>query len=232
MFGFKLQSGGCGCGCGSTACIQQKIFSAETLGAANCGDMANAIDYINAYFSSVSPLSLAWAAHPAGWQYRYSVQFDAPGDTTPDPADTETSNAALDTDEEYPNASVVGYNGGEPGFATRVAFLLPDSTVQIVGSWQSGDNAYTEQQSCVMTGISTGCGYVFDIPIPPPSLCVSEETVTPSYSVFPNSNLGGFFPDFVWSAFVTMCEANPTTCGCSTSPGPCMSGDPFFGDEP
>jgi hypothetical protein len=234
MFGFKLQSGGCGCGCGTSGCIQQKQMVLETYGAASCGDMANAIDFINDNFDTLSPLSLAWAAHPAGWQYYWSGEMDSPSDTTPDPTYTSTGQGALTSDEEYPNSSLVAGGGAATGAATRVSFLLPDSTVQIVGTWYSSVTGYGPQQSCVMAGVATGCGYVFNVPIPPPSLCVAGPPVYyyGTYTVFPNSNLGGFFPDYVWSDFAAACAASPSTCFCSTSPGPCMSGDPFFGDDP
>lgn len=233
MFGSQLISGTCGCGCSTGACNQQKYMTAQ-VGGGGCAGLANAVSWINANFSSVSPLTLAWATHAAGWQYAWEGSFDTPSDTTPDPADTFTSAGIVGGSGEYPNSSIYAYASGE-GVATRIAFLLPDSTVQIVGTWCSdADCVIVQQQACTMTGVPTGCGYVFDIPIPASSLCNATYPIPGAeYTVWPNSTYGGLFEDYLWSAFLTACAANPTTCasGCLT-PGACLSGDPFFGDDP
>jgi len=218
--------------------VQQKSASAGVIGVSGCGDIANAVAWINANFSSVSPLSLAWANNPSGWQYNWSGSFDTPSDTTPDPDGISTYSGLIPGGSEYTTASyyAVGDGGGS---AVRVAFLLPDPTAQIVGVWCSdAECAILWQQSCVMTGVAgPSCGvsqtrYVFDIPIPDSSLCNTEYPYSPGYLIYPNSTYGGLFEDNLWSAFVTACEASPATCAASTSPGPCLSGDPFFGDPP
>ena len=212
--------------------IQQKLMSAGVGGVTGCGGVDNAIDWINGNFDSVSPLSLAWASNPNGWQYFWSGYFDASTDTTPDSADSSTYSGLITGGSEYTNFSTYDVADGA-GVATRIAFLLPDSTVQIVGTWCSdAECANTYQQTCVMTGVAIAGGYIFDIPIPDSSLCNTSYPVGPQYSVWPNSTYDGLFTDYVWSSFVTYCTANPTICGTLTTPGACMIGDPFFGDPP
>ena len=238
MFGYQNTSGSCGCGCSSTSgCVQQKIMTALVRESLDCSSLANAISYINGNFNGVSPLSLAWGSHPVGWQYVWQGTFDTPSDTTPDSADTEVFDGLIGSGFEYQNISTASVDGPGTGVATRTAFLLPESTIYLVGSWYSSANSYLWQQSCIMSGVPTGCGYVFDIPIPPLDLCASSESASsgrggPDYNLFTTSTYDGLFEDFLWGAFASMCAANPTTCGASTSPGVCLTPDPFFGDEP
>jgi hypothetical protein len=217
--------------------VQQKILSLELNGPVSCADLANVVSFINSNFSSISPLSHSWAAHPEGWQYSWSGEMHTPSDTTPDPVDTFTFDGQITSGFEYPNSTISQANPGVNAGAIRLAFLLPDSTIYIVGIWHDSSNGFTWQQSCVMTGTASGCGYVFDIPVPPLDLCSSSESASgggggPQYAVYTTSDYGGYFTDFQWSAFAAACAANPTICGASTSPGACLSPDPFYGDEP
>jgi hypothetical protein len=216
-------------------CVEQKICTAlVTASVTSCGDIDNAITWINANFSTVSPLSLAWVSHPVGWQYRYDVSFDNPSSTTPNPSETSSYSGLITGGFEYPNGTdwyASSYYG--TGHATRIAFQLPDSSAQLVGAWCTDDACAVQiQASCVMTGVKTGCGYVFDIPIPVGSYCNPAYPYPPTYTFYPNYAYGSLFVDYVWSDFVTACTADPAECLASTTPGPCMSGDPFFGDDP
>ncbi|HEY3857714.1 MAG TPA: hypothetical protein VGO67_25300 [Verrucomicrobiae bacterium] len=238
MFRNQIVNGACGCGCSdSNGCVQQKIMAAVVRESVDCASLDAAVSYINTNFGSISPLSLAWGSHPVGWQYAWRGMFDTPGDATPDSADTETFDELIGGGFEYQNISTATVDNLGNGVVIRTAFLLPDSTIYLVGSWYSADNSHIWQQSCVMSGVPTGCGYVFDIPIPPIDLCGSSESASsgaggPDYNVFTTSTYDGMFADYLWSAFASMCAANPTTCGASTSPGACLTPDPFFGDEP
>lgn len=216
--------------------IQQKFATASLDTASGCGDLSNAVAWINANFDSYYPLNLAWQNNPSGWQYYLAVEFSAPSVTSPDEEISQGS-GLIPSGASYPNSSIYAVADGG-GAATRVAFLLPDSTVQIVGTWCSDEECTVYwQQACVMTGAPLSCGvslpgYVFDIPIPDASLCNTAYPYMPEYTVYPNSTYGDLFEDYLWSDFVAACEANPTQCAASTSPGACLSGDPFFGDDP
>lgn len=230
--------GDCGCGC-DKGCVQQKIMTALVRDCSDCGDLTNAVNFINANFSPslIDPIRFAFGQHPVGWQYVWQGSFDGPSDTAPDPSLTETYNGLIGSGFEYQNISTASVDGPGTGAVTRTAFQLPTSTIHLVGSWYSADNGYIWQQSCIMTGVLSGCGYIFDVPIPPLSLCSSSESASggrggPDYNVFTPSTYDGTFADYLWSAFASMCASNPTTCGASTSPGACLTPDPFFGDEP
>lgn len=202
--------------------------------ASGCGDNANAVTWVNANFNSVSPLSLAWATQTSPWQYNWSGFMTDPSSTTPAGGDTSTNNSAFPCGEaEFPNSSIYAVGGGS-GNVVRNAFLLPDSTAYIVGTWCSNAGcAIYYQQACKATGTAALCGYEFDLPIPDPSLCNTEYPYGPEYTLWPVTNYGSCFTDYTWGQFVTACEGDPSQCasGCLT-PGDCALGDPFFGDPP
>jgi hypothetical protein len=248
MFGLQLNSGDCGCGCSSAACIQARniqgyIATAGLPVSASAGDAENMRDWLN----NIANFPCGgWPSGNAGWESGWSAAFDTISDTSPD-LGTVSNNCA---GAQLPGGSSFGgggyydivENGG--GNATTESaitarYLISASTAYIVGLWCDGEtNTMYYQQSCVMTGTSVGSCYQYIVPVPPSDLVIpstSNACAQAAYFLVPASDPGGWFGQ-TWSGIVAGCAdsglAYPCAGSFSTSSGACMSGDPFFGDDP
>jgi hypothetical protein len=237
MFGYQLGSGTCGCNCSSNACVQEKLY-AGFIGSG--GTSCASADNIRAWFNnSANDPSPGWSAEPSGWQIDWQAQWDTPSDTDPDDSTIEgPSGGVIASGATYPPGSQI-VAGSNPE-CEKVAFLLPASTAYIVGVWCSGAEEPTSpffQQACIMSGTPEGDCYQYDIPVPPASLCDGGCTVGgfAGYLLIPISDYGGWFGQ-TWDGFVSGCASGhleyPCVSGLTTSPGACLSPDPFFGSDP
>ena len=234
MFGNQLISGVCGCGCAAGTCVQAKLYSgAVASGPGFCADSENIRTWLNNSANDPSP---GWTSQPSGWEILWYAQWDTTSNIVPDSGTiVGPSGSVLPGGGVYPGGSQ--YTGCE-GASNKMAFLLPSSTAYIVGVWcEDGTPSY--QQACVMTGVAEGDCFQFDIPIPEPGLCSSEDDCPSfpcavSYLLIPISDYGGWFGQ-TWDGFVSDCAAHtleyPCVSGLTSSPGACLSPDPFYGDD-
>jgi hypothetical protein len=185
-----------------------------------------------------------WPTGNAGWGSQWNAAFDNISATTPDLGTVEAGCGG----SQEPSGSNFGVGGyydiaenGSGNAVTETAilglFLTSESTAHIVGVWCT-DGVMYYQQSCVMTGTPVGSCYQYLLPVPPSDLVApstSNVCAQASYFLFPASDPGGWFGQ-TWSGLVSYCgdggDAPPCAGSFSTSPGACLSGDPFLGDDP
>lgn len=246
MFGNQLTSGECGCGCSSPACIQARLIQGSiAMGGLPSSAAAGDADNIRTWINNPSNFPCGgWPIGHAGWQSEWLVDFDTISSTTPD-LSTVTNNcvgAQLSGGSTfqaggYYSITENGSGNATTEFAETARFLITASTAYVVGIWCTDDTLYY-QKSCVMTGTAVGDCYQYIIPAPPSDLCAPSITNVcgqVSYFLVPASDPGGWFGQ-TWSGIVSGCEgstlAYPCADGFSLTPSACMTGDPFFGDDP
>ncbi len=219
MFAKQLVSGECACGCSEGCAVQYKqwgfvIDPAE----------GHPIDGCNAIDNAV-----AWAnAQTGDWNTAYSGTFDSLADTSPSSESSSSLSGGFDVDP-----SIIGGWGIVPGSGatiTKISVLCCLATMVCVGRWCDGAND-DAQESCIFSGVASGAQYDYELPLPAYEACDPYGT---------GCGPGGQFqmayelmsPD-VWAGFVIDCGGD-TNCHAQitgTLPA-CMTGDPFFGDEP
>jgi hypothetical protein len=248
VFGSQLTSASCGCGCSTPDCIQARYYVGSIASAAlpsspSVGDAANIAAWLNNPSNNPCP---GWPVGNAGWESGWTANWDTITDADPDPSTilSDCAGGQLPTGSSFAAQSnyVIVENGSGNAtaeYASYSEFLISASIAYIVGYWcDSETNTQYYQQSCVMTGTAVGACYQYLVPVPPSSLCIpstSNVCAAAAYFLIPASDPGGWFGQ-TWSGFVSGCGSGGLAAPCagslSLTPGPCMSGDPFFGDDP
>ena len=245
MFFNQLTGSGCGCGCSTPACVQARniqgyIALAGLPGSASASDGNNMRDWLN----NIANFPCGgWPTGNAGWESTWAAPFDNPSATSPDACTTcDCAGAQLPGGSSfggggYYDIAENGDGSASAESAITARYLISAATAYVVGIWCSDGTMYY-QQSCVMTGTSVGSCYQYIVPVPPSDLVIpstSNACAQAAYFLVPASDPGGWFGQ-TWSGIVAGCAdsglAYPCAGGFSTSPSACMSGDPFFGDDP
>jgi hypothetical protein len=211
MFGYQNVSGTCGCGCaGCLIAFKQWLF---TVGGSpsGCADIVNSIAWVNEQTGS--------------WATEYFGTFNTHSSTSPDSSGSSSLAGGFDISPDIESFWVTN------GTLARSSVQCCTPTLYCIGYWCDGTN-YDAQQSCIFSGDPVEDGsYDYELPLPAYDACADNATSCDGGDGTSAAMQYSLLSADDWADFLEDCAADPN-CNASATPGDCMSGDPFFGDEP